>query len=237
MRVMEVMLENLRSHTVVRRACAALCLFCFTALLPLSPKADDAPREAPSNYEVVERLSGDALAELISNMPQVPRGSILYLEKQKGIGEIDFVLENEMLVSFREAGYRIVKQKTEAPAVEEGSVSYRLSYQIIRLSLGYPKISRRFWIGPKRVEREAQIDLFAQLADARSGEIIWVGDTQKRYEDDIDYSMLEKVEDPEYDFTRPERDELKMSRLIEPLVVGGVVIGLVLLFFSNQSND
>jgi hypothetical protein len=75
------------------------------------------------------------------------------------------------------------------------------------------------------------------LIETGSGEIVWVGDTQKRYEDVISYSLLEKVEDPEYSFTRPERKEIRLSRLIEPLVVGGVVIGLVFLFFSNQSNE
>ena len=162
------------------------------------------------------------------------------MDKQRGIGEIDFVLENKMLVIFRDAGVTIAQKdagKPEKLEVERGQHSYRLSYQIIRMSIGYTKISRKYWLGSKRVDREGQIDLFTQLIEDGSGEIIWVGDTQKRYEDAIPYSLLEKVEDPEYSFTRPERKEIRLSRLIEPLVVGGVVIGLVFLFFSNQSNE
>lgn len=230
-------MEILRSHTMIRRMTGFLCLFFFILIHPVSSIPLGSDERVLPNYDVLEKLSGEAMLELLSNMPRFPEGSVVYLEKQKGIGEIDFVLENVMLGAFKDAGVNIARQEAEGLEVKEGQRSFRLSYQIIRMSLGYSKISRRYWLGPKRVEREAQIDLFAQLTETGSGEIIWVGDTQKRYEDVISYSLLEKVEDPEYAFTRPERKEVRLSKLIEPLVVGGVVIGLVFLFFSNQSNE
>ncbi len=230
-------MEILRSHMFIRRVSGFLCLFFFVLVHPASSTTLGTDENVLSNYDILEKLSGDAMQELLSNMPRFPEGSIVYLEKQKGIGEIDFVLENSMLVALRNAGVTIARREAERPVSDGGERSFRLSYQIIRMSLGYSKISRKYWLGSKKVEREGQIDLFAQLAETGSGEIIWVGDTQKRYEDEISYSLLEKVEDPEYSFTRPERKELRLSRLIEPLVVGGVVIGLVFLFFSNQSNE
>ena len=230
-------MEVLRSHKMIRRVTSFLCLFFFVLVHPASSTPLGTDERVLPNYEVLEKLSGEAMVELLSNMPRFPEGSIVYLEKKKGIGEIDFVLENMMLVAFKDAGVKIARLEEEGSEVGEGRHSFRLSYQIIRMSLGYSKIYRRYWLGSKRVEREAQVDLFANLIETGSGEIIWVGDTQKRYEDEISYSMLEKVEDPEYAFTTPERKEIRISKLIEPLVVGGVVIGLVFLFFSNQSNE
>jgi hypothetical protein len=221
----------------MKRVSGFLCLFFFILVHPASSAPTGPEANVLSNYAVLEKISNEALKELLSNMPRLPEGSVVYLEKGKGIGEIDFVLENVMLVAFRDAGVNIAKLETGDGDLEGERRAYKLSYQIIRMSLGYSKISRKYWLGSKRVEREAQIDLFAQLSENESGEIVWVGETEKRYEDVIPYSLLEKVEDPEYAFTRPERKEIRLSRLIEPLVVGGVVIGLVFLFFSNQSNE
>ena len=230
-------MELLRSHKLIRRVSGFICLFFFVLVHPASSSTLGTDEKVFSNYDVLEKLSSEAMQELLSNMPRFPEGSVIYLEKQKGIGEIDFVLENVMLIAFKDRGVTIALQEPEGREVEHGEHSFRLSYQIIRMSLGYSKISRKYWLGSKRVDREGQIDLFAQLYETGSGEIVWVGEAQKRYEDVISYSLLEKVEDPEYSFTRPERKEIRFSRLIEPLVVGGVVIGLVFLFFSNQSNE
>lgn len=227
----------LRGDRPFRRIVVFSILFSFAAIYPVSSSPNGTGESIKTNFDLLEDLSGAAAEELISNMPLFPDGTILYLKKDKGVGEIDFVLENVMLVAFRDAGVQITQENPRERMPGEELPSYRLSFQIIRMSLTYPKISRRYWLGAKEVERSAEIDLFAQLVDTKSGDIVWVGDTHKEYEDVIGYSMLEKVEDPEYGFTRPERKELRWSRLIEPVVVGGVVVGLVYLFFSNQSND
>ena len=226
-----------RSERSLRRALTALCLFCVAAVHPVSSSPSGTGERVTTNFDILENLSGSVTNELISNMPNLPPDALVHLMKDKGVGEVDFVLENAMLVTFRNAGIKVTQENPRERMPDEAIPSYRLSYQIIRMSLAYPKISRQYWLGAKEVERSAEIDLFAQLVDVRSGDIIWVGDTHKEYEDVIGYSLLEKVEDPEYGFTRPERKELRWSRLIEPIVVGGVVVGLVYLFFSNQSND
>ncbi len=226
-----------RGDRPFKRILVFLCLLCFAAVYPVSSSPNGTGESITTNFDLLENLSAAAANELISNMPALPGGTILYLKKDKSVGEIDFVLENTMLVAFRDAGLQITQDDPRDRLPGEQLPSYRLSFQIIRMSLTYPKISRRYWLGAKEVERSAEIDIFAQLIDTKSGDIVWVGDTHKEYEDVIGYSLLEKVEDPEYAFTRPERKELRWSRLIEPVVVGGVVVGLVYLFFSNQSND
>jgi len=92
-------------------------------------------------------------------------------------------------------------------------------------------------LGSKVVERAARADVFVQFVDLATGDVVWVKEIHKEYKDTIEYSELKLVEEAQYDFTRPSRSEFKMTRLLEPLVVGGIVVGLVYLFFSNQSSN
>jgi hypothetical protein len=191
----------------------------------------------PTNMAVLERLSGDAISEIIVNMPTLDGGRTVSIRKDRGVGEGDFVFETMIVRQFDEAGYRVILERpVEADSTPPGD-RYRLSYQIIEMSLAYPRIGRRHWFGRKEVERNAEIDIFAQLVDLASGEVVWVGEARKEYSDVIGYSALDQVEDDEYEFTKPQRKELRWSKIVEPVVVTGIVVGLVYLFFSNQSNE
>ena len=202
--------------------------------LPASSTPQGAGEKAETNYEILERISKTAIDELLANMPAVRRDLVIQLVKARGIGEIDFVFENMLLETMQSAGYRVAVDKPAEGAEQPG---YRLTYQIIRFSLSSPEIGRQYVIGAKKVERAAEVGVFAQLADMASGDILWVGDTQKRYGDIIPYGYLDRVEDDALSFTAPARNEIRWGRLVEPVVVTGIVTGLVYLFFSNQEND
>jgi hypothetical protein len=218
---------------MIRVVCTVALFVAFTA-----SSAPSEPEERIStNFEVIENTAASAVSELISNMPVVPKGAMIELLKSRGVGEIDFVFENVLLRRMRESGYRVSIMAPEQKGEQQADSRYRLSYQVIRMSLAYPKIGRRYWFGAKEVERLAEIGIFAQLADLGSGDILWVGDAQKKYQDTISYGQLGAVEEEQYAFTMPKRDELRWSRLVEPIIVTGIISGLVYLFFSNQSDE
>jgi hypothetical protein len=219
------------------RVLSAACICALLSAAAAFGAEEETSGRVASNIELIEKTAGSVIDELLARMPAVPRGSGMTLVKARGVGDIDFLFENAMLKRMQEAGYRLM---TAPSAQDTGRVSdsrYRLSYQIIRMSLSYPEIGRRFWFGAKRVERRTDIGIFAQLADVGSGDILWVGDTQRSGGDTIRYSQLKLVEDQRYEFTRPPRHEVRWSRLIEPVVVTGIIGGLVYLFFSNQSDE
>jgi hypothetical protein len=224
-----------RKNRLIKRSLGFACLFFFSMLI--HPVSTSPGESVSTNFQLLEDLSRSVTNELLLNMPRFPNETLIYLKKDKGVGAADFILENIMLLVFQDAGVTVTLENPRERLEEAPRAAYQLSYQIIKMSLKYQKISRRYWFGAKQVEREAELGVFAQLIDVGSGDIIWVGDTQKNHEDIIGYSLLEQVEDPEYAFTRPERKEIRLGRLVEPMIVGGVVIGLVYLFFSNQSND
>ena len=216
-----------------------VCLMCLVAVLgidPLIAASERSPRGIPTNFQIIERISGETVREIISGMGTIRQEGVVFLNKTKSAGSVDFVLENTFAMEMRDAGIRIAIEapKKDEPVVASGN--YRLSYQIVRLSLSYPRISRKWWLGSKVVERAARADVFVQFVDLATGDVVWVKEIHKEYKDTIEYSELKLVEEAQYDFTRPSRSEFKMTRLLEPLVVGGIVVGLVYLFFSNQSS-
>lgn len=225
----------LRDRRVIARTGALLCLTVLMASLPATSSPQGAGEAVITNYEVLERIAAEAVDELIDNMPAVPEGTLLLLTKEKGIGAgIDKVFENVIVRRMTEAGMRVSVKPPEPDSAQRPG--FELSYQIIGFSLKYPGIGRSYWIGAKEVERLAEIGIFAKLIESGPAEIVWVGDTQKKYEDRIAYSLLDRVEDPAQDFTRPPRNEIRWSRIVEPVIVGGIVVGLVYLFFANQDN-
>jgi hypothetical protein len=213
----------------------ATCTICLIGILGIDPLLAGAVEPHPgilTNFEIIDRVSSEVVKDIIAGLGPEQHGETLLLNKVKSAGAVDFMLENAFVKETHEAGIRIA---VEGPNVT-ASGKYRLSYQIIHLSLSYPRSSRRFWLGPREVARSARADVFAQLIDVATGNVLWVRETHKEYNDTIDYSRLKEVEDAQYDFTRPPHSEFKMTKLFEPLIVGGIVVGLVYLFFSNQSN-
>ncbi len=217
-----------------------VCIVCLVAVFgidPLRAASDESPRGIPTNFEIIERISAETVREIISGIGTIRQEDVVFLNKTKSAGSVDFILENAFVREMRNAGIRLAIEASKKDETAVTSGNYRISYQIVRLSLSYPRISRRWLLGSKVVARAAQADVFVQYIDLATGDIAWVKEIHKEYNDTIDYSELKLVEEAQYDFTRPSRSEFKMKRLLEPLVVGGIVVGLVYLFFSNQSSQ
>lgn len=214
-------------------------VICFLfASFSVSSSPEKTGEKVQTNLEILEYLSGKAIDEILDNMNRIDRESRVLLVKSRSVGEIDFVFENELLKNLTDKGLKVSEKVPDEENKDQGAhIDYEFNYQIVRMSLSYPDIGRSWLIGAKEVERYAEIHLFVQLIDFNSGDIIWIGETEKIYDDVIPYSLLEKVEDTEFDFTMPERNEFSWGKVVQPVIVTGIVTGLVYLFFSNQSNE
>ena len=214
-----------------------ICLFVPVAGDGLLAAAEKERAGVPTNFEAIERVSAEAAEDLAAGVGSVPKDGFVLLSRTKGSGDADFILENALVQRMKDAGIKVAIEEPKKDPSAGDTTGYRFAYQVVRLTVAYPAISRKFWLGSKEVKRAAHADVVARLVDLRTGEIVWTGESHKRYEDTIGYAKLSSVEDPQYEFTRPPRDEMKLSRIIEPLAVSGIVIGLVYLFFSNQGSE
>jgi len=219
------------------RAVCIICLIAFVAADPLCAAAAASQTKVLTNFELIEKVSAEAAQEIIAGLGARAGDGIVLLAKSKGAGDADFILENALVKRLRDAGTRVSLEVPKGDDTTSVQPAHRLTYQVIRLSLAYPRISRKWWFGSKVVERMAKADVFAEFVDVKTGDVLWVGESHRQYGDTILFSQLGSVEEKQYEFTRPPRSEFKMMRLLEPVLVGGIVIGLVYLFFSNQSND
>ncbi len=229
-------MTRFRDERLLARMAAILCLAILITTFPAVSSPQGTGEKTITNYGILEKIAGEALDELAGNMPSIARETVILIKKEGGIDKgIDKVFENELVRKMTGAGLRIASKTANK---DEGEISeYVFSYQILNYSIKYPDIGRSYWVGTKEVERLAEVGIFVKLLDSDTGEIIWVGEAQKKYEDRIAYSLLERVEDPTHDFTVPVRDEIRWSRFVEPVIVSGIVVGMVYLFFSNQDSN
>ncbi len=112
-----------------------------------------------------------------------------------------------------------------------------LTFQNVSFGISYPDVYRSHMIGGKRVKRRADVRIVATLTQGGSGEVLWVGEGSREHEDEFDFGDSARVEQGLYAFSRPVLPEGGWGRYAEPIFVTGIIVGLVYLFFSNQSDN
>jgi hypothetical protein len=215
------------------RSCVrwAVCL-CAIAVISARPAAaDDEP--VPTNLEVMHDLVADVAKELLASVPaDVAFGSVT-LSPYANDDIYNFV-GDVLTAVLTDAGHKVY-QARQAPPDTTGTRAMTLEYQAQHFSLTYPKIYRPFLIGGKKVKRKASVGLSVKLVDATDQSVAWIGDASKSYEDQFSYGKLAEVEAGTLAFTKPPRSSTKWGKVVEPVVVSGIIIGLIYLFFANQN--
>lgn len=123
--------------------------------------------------------------------------------------------------------------------VAQGSPAgkYVLTYQNVVFNVKYVDSHRSFIIGGKRVERHAAVRMTATLTDPADGHVVWVGEAARDSNDEIDYGKAMQIEEGSYAFNKPVVPSAGWGKYVEPVFVTGIIVGLIYLFFSNQSDN
>ena len=126
---------------------------------------------------------------------------------------------------------------TSGVAHTSASEMYVLQYQNVVFNVKYLDSHRSFVIGGKRVERSAAVRIQATLTDPADGRVVWVGEAARDNNDEIDYGHASQIEQGVYAFNRPIVPSAGWGKYVEPVFVTGIIVGLIYLFFSNQSDN
>lgn len=110
-----------------------------------------------------------------------------------------------------------------------------LSYRIVEFGVTYHDSWRRGFLGPRMVERLASVDLYTRLVKGSAENVLWAGRGRAERLDIVPQSKLDLLEGRTYPFTRPVLQGRPLSRLAEPILVSGIITGLVFLFYSSQN--
>lgn len=208
-------------HTI-RAAAAALGL----ALIGLGPPAAAGP--PLTNYESLRATARTASDKLIAALPKPAEEASLAL-RAVGPAAGDFLVENALASALATAGWRVsTRADSAAPRV--------LEFEVVDLGLEYVRTYRNAWFGEKRVERETRVRIFARLVDQGGERILWADQTEQRDRDEVPAAALPVLEDKNPpDYLKVSLPPQRWNKVVEPVVVTGIIVGLIVLFFSNQS--
>jgi len=110
-----------------------------------------------------------------------------------------------------------------------------LEYRILEIGVELTGQGRRRWlIGEKMVDRLARVKLSLQLTDSATGEVLWMEKRSREALDRFPRRALPQVRSNKYSFSAAALQESDISRIVEPVIVSGVVGWLTYLFFSNR---
>ena len=217
--------------------CALLC----AAACPAARAAD-----VPTNLDLMSNMATQVVEELLANLPSHVTGDQVMLSPY-GQGERYQFLTNQFSIVLSGRGYKVsasnVADSVSSAATQSYSGGqtnargYKLIYQALDFRLMYPKAYRAYLIGGKRVKREADIRVLAKVVDETDGSIVWMGEASRSHSDNFSVGDIDEVEAGLYRFTKPERPETNWGKIVEPVVVTGIIVGLIYLFFSNQNDS
>lgn len=212
---------------------AALCLV-FLGLSVSSARAD----EPVPNVELMNRLTGEVVTDLMGRMEPKVTSREVTLVAPTDDERYQFI-DNVFTRLLTEKGFRVRRPggATGAGSMPGPAGGLRIEYQATDFSLVYPKIYRSYMIGGRTVERNASVGLIASLVDAADESVIWVGDATRSHEDNFAFGNIDAVETGVYSFSKPPRESTNWAKIAEPVVVSGIIVGLIYLFFSNQTQN
>jgi hypothetical protein len=113
----------------------------------------------------------------------------------------------------------------------------RLDIRVIELGVRYTKLHRGgfLFFGERTVDRFASARLHGELRRPTDHVVRWSGDADASASDEVQVSRLSTLEGLDYPFTDPQVPPGGAARIIEPIIVSAIVVGLVFLFVSNRS--
>ena len=91
--------------------------------------------------------------------------------------------------------------------------------------------------GGRKVMRHVDVTVLGKLIDPDDGSMLWIGEASDHHNDEFSHGMLTRVEEGTFLFTKPELPTSGVTRYVEPVLVSGIIVGLIYLFFSNQSDN
>lgn len=218
------------------------CLGAVLGLLAgnaVSAAAQD--ESVPNNVELMESAVQEVAKDFIAGIRPHSRGLYFRLQgKTLGGGESSAELslvDNTIRRELTYHGYRVIDENSPDDPGTGSASAQVFRYQVLGFRLGYKKSYRRGIWGKSMIEREGNVHLYAELIDPDDNAVLWADEKSYTTIDRIPKSELSRVADERYAFANPVVPSRNLLKYAEPVLVTGIVVGLVYLFFANQSDS
>ncbi len=185
-----------------------------------------AQEKPQTNFELVREAVSAACTQLVADIDPSKLSRDLSISPT-GTHEGNFLVESVLSDVLTNAGHPV--------SLTASATGLTLEFEIVDLGVSYLRVRRHAWLGSKRVEREARARIFARLVDEQLGSIIWSGQLESQLIDEVPHSALAVLTDRnDTEYLKAELPPRSWNKFVEPAVVTGIVVGLIVLFFSNQ---
>lgn len=194
---------------------------------------------AKSNLTVISELAEEVMEEALSKMG-LPEGAHLYL-RQVESSDANWLVKSVLLEEVTSRGHTVRSgQMSAAPAgaaeAEEAPEVYEIAYRIVNCQTTLPRSWREWVVGTRKYERRTAVDIRFELSD-RTKSIVWAGGVQRERREIIDGSRVDDLAAPGQTFASPTPEAGGWDKIFEPVIVAGIVGGLIYLFYTSRSTE
>lgn len=196
-----------------------------------------AEEPVPSNLQLMTDMTRDAAREIVERAGAALNGRPVRL-RPFGTGEEYQLITNVITEVLTGRGIETFPAPVAGrPASPQNTNALVLEYQALEFNLGYSKVYRSHLIGGKKVKREGAVRILTTVIDGDGGSVLWVGDAGRDHQDQFSFGDVDRIEQGTFAFTQPAIPSSGWTKVVEPVFVTGIVVGLIYLFFSNQSDS
>ena len=201
----------------------------------LSSEEDTPVTAVPKpNLVVVSELTKEVMVEAIGRMG-LPEGSRLHL-RQVDTHDASWLIKSIMLEELTSRGHAVRAGLMAASQDPEDAVVYEIAYRIVYCQTSLPRSWRTWVVGARKFERRTAVDIRFELSDQTKA-IIWAGGVQRERREIIPGRRISDLEAPGQTFASPETEQGGWDKVFEPVIVAGIVGGLIYLFYASRSTD
>jgi hypothetical protein len=186
-----------------------------------------------TNLWLVEAMMGEIAGEAVSALPPAPARVLLTDRPAPG----DKAAELMRMVTSRVLADRGYVVLVDHPDSLRGSgPDCTATFSVDQVELTYPDVGRTLGLWRKWVDREVNVVVSAEIADAASGQLLFNDRLARRFSDRVPDGEFPEVNSRLYPFTTAEVGESGWHRRLEEFAVLGTLVGLVAVYFANTGD-
>ena len=196
------------------------------------------PKVAPTNLQLTGLVAKAAIEKALAAAP-FDSGAHVTLAPAES-HPLNFLVEHAALRALSKRGITATVRRSIVPddslaLLADGGSDPVLEYQLATARVTYLRLVGGYVLPSRsKIERQSLVEAGLTLRDPASARVLWVGDAAYNLVDVFPRGQLPLVEDERYSELKGALPERNLGRFFEPLVVVGVVTGLVVLFFQNR---
>lgn len=194
------------------------------------------PRVPYTNLQLTQFVADSAAARALSSAP-LERGTHAVLAPAQE-HPLNFVLEHAFLKELARRGVEVTVRRTPVPDDSVAALFANPGDPILEYTLGSAKVTYLRlvgWLpGRVRIERQSLVTGAVSLREPAASRVLWTGDLGQNFVDRFSRSQVSLVEESRYPDLKDAVPQRNVDKVVEPVIVVGVVAGLVALFFQNR---